>query len=148
MKPAAAEERSGGGAVPMAAVAVAVAAAGTITNGINSGFQTGVGIWLRPDFTLFSSKRLGPGRGPIILTYLRFLLVDDRRSCHRNCLRLVFSSGHWHRHVMHRKRAGWSILSNGTALVHHRVFQADRTYHLLDEEDKETVRWPGGMPRC
>jgi hypothetical protein len=44
-----------------------------------------------------------------------------------------------HRYVMHRK-LGWLEYSfQRHALVHHRVFQADNTYHLIDEEDKKTV---------
>ena len=45
----------------------------------------------------------------------------------------------YHRFVMHR-RVGWFKYSfMRHALVHHRVFQADETYHLQREADRQTV---------
>jgi hypothetical protein len=44
-----------------------------------------------------------------------------------------------HRYVMHRP-LGWLVYPfRAHALVHHRVFRADETYHLRDEKDKETI---------
>ena len=44
-----------------------------------------------------------------------------------------------HRYVMHRKVGPFDYSFRQHALVHHRVFQADNTYHLRHEEDKGTV---------
>ena len=44
-----------------------------------------------------------------------------------------------HRFVMHRKLGRFDYAFERHALVHHRVFQADHTYHLSAEEDKNTV---------
>src|SRR4051794_6191467 len=44
-----------------------------------------------------------------------------------------------HRFVMHKKVAGFDYSYNKHAMVHHRVFRADSSYHLLNEADKETV---------
>lgn len=44
-----------------------------------------------------------------------------------------------HRYVMHRKVGRFDYAFERHALVHHRVFQADNTYHLIDDEDKKTV---------
>lgn len=44
-----------------------------------------------------------------------------------------------HRFVMH-KRLKWFIYPfKAHAIVHHHVFKADETYHLMREEDKHTV---------
>ena len=54
----------------------------------------------------------------------------------------VFSSFfEWilHRFVMHRPVGRFVYAYRAHALVHHRVFKADHTYHLQNEEDKETV---------
>ena len=44
-----------------------------------------------------------------------------------------------HRYVMHRKVGPFDYAFRQHALVHHRVFQADSTYHLRQEADKGTV---------
>ena len=44
-----------------------------------------------------------------------------------------------HRFVMHRPIGKFDYPFKSHALVHHRVFKADHTYHLLREEDKRTV---------
>ncbi len=54
----------------------------------------------------------------------------------------VFSSFfEWtlHRFVMHRPVGRFVYAYRAHALVHHRVFKADHTYHLQHEEDKATV---------
>lgn len=44
-----------------------------------------------------------------------------------------------HRYFMHRPTAGFRYPFERHALVHHRIFKADHTYHLIHEHDKETV---------
>jgi thiol-disulfide isomerase/thioredoxin len=44
-----------------------------------------------------------------------------------------------HRYLMHRKVRIFDYPFQKHALVHHRVFKADESYHLLREEDKRTV---------
>src|SRR5437899_5260345 len=44
-----------------------------------------------------------------------------------------------HRFLMHRHVGVFSYPFSRHALVHHRVFRADHTYHLIDEKDKETI---------
>jgi hypothetical protein len=44
-----------------------------------------------------------------------------------------------HRYVMHRPMAGFSYPFRSHALIHHHVFRADHTYHLIDEKDKMTI---------
>ena len=44
-----------------------------------------------------------------------------------------------HRFVMHKPLGGFSYPFRAHALVHHRTFRADQSYHLLDEKDKETI---------
>src|SRR5438477_10439779 len=45
----------------------------------------------------------------------------------------------FHRFVMHQRVACFDYPFTRHALVHHRVFKADETYHLQREEDKHTV---------
>lgn len=40
---------------------------------------------------------------------------------------------------MHRPFAGWQYPFQTHAVVHHHVFKADHTYHLIREADKETI---------
>lgn len=57
-------------------------------------------------------------------------------------LGIVFASGfEWclHRYVMHRTLGPFAYPFNSHALVHHRVFKADATYHVHHEKDKRTV---------
>ena len=44
-----------------------------------------------------------------------------------------------HRCVMHRRIAVFHYPFERHALVHHRVFKADETYHLLRDQDRQTV---------
>lgn len=44
-----------------------------------------------------------------------------------------------HRFVMHRPVGRFRYAFRAHALVHHQTFKADHTYHLLQEEDKETI---------
>jgi hypothetical protein len=44
-----------------------------------------------------------------------------------------------HRHVMHKPVWKFTYPFERHALVHHRIFKADHTYHLIREEDKETI---------
>jgi hypothetical protein len=55
---------------------------------------------------------------------------------------VVFSSFfEWvlHRFVMHRPVWRFDYAFKAHALVHHRTFKADNTYHLIRESDKETI---------
>ena len=44
-----------------------------------------------------------------------------------------------HRFFMHRPTAGIRYPYERHALIHHRIFKADHTYHLTKEEDKHTI---------
>jgi Fatty acid hydroxylase superfamily len=44
-----------------------------------------------------------------------------------------------HRYVMHRPVGKFDYAFKAHAIVHHHVFKADRTYHLINEQDKETI---------
>jgi hypothetical protein len=44
-----------------------------------------------------------------------------------------------HKHVMHRPIWNFRYAFQAHAVVHHQVFKADQTYHLIHEEDKETI---------
>lgn len=58
------------------------------------------------------------------------------------CFGLVFASFfEWalHRFVMHRPIGKFRYPFVRHALIHHHVFKADHTYHLHDEQDKETI---------
>lgn len=44
-----------------------------------------------------------------------------------------------HRFVMHRPVGPFTYPFRAHALVHHRIFRADESYHLLNEADKETI---------
>jgi malate synthase len=44
-----------------------------------------------------------------------------------------------HRYFMHRPTGGFRYPFERHALVHHRIFKADHTYHLIHEHDKKTV---------
>jgi hypothetical protein len=44
-----------------------------------------------------------------------------------------------HRFVMHRPIKGFTYPFRAHAQVHHHVFRADHTYHLIDEKDKWTI---------
>jgi len=44
-----------------------------------------------------------------------------------------------HRYVMHRPLGKFTYPFKSHALVHHRIFKSDHTYHLINEEDKWTI---------
>ena len=44
-----------------------------------------------------------------------------------------------HRYVMHRPILGWVYPFRAHALVHHRIFRADHTYHLQHSRDRKTI---------
>ena len=44
-----------------------------------------------------------------------------------------------HRYVMHRPLGKFTYPFVSHALVHHHIFKADHTYHLINEEDKFTI---------
>lgn len=44
-----------------------------------------------------------------------------------------------HRFMMHRPFFGFDYAFNAHAKVHHHIFKADHTYHLIDTKDKRTI---------
>ncbi len=44
-----------------------------------------------------------------------------------------------HKYVMHRPVFNFRYAFQAHAVVHHKVFKADDTYHLINESDKETI---------
>jgi hypothetical protein len=44
-----------------------------------------------------------------------------------------------HRYVMHRPFFGFQYPFRAHAVVHHHIFKADHTYHLIHEADKKTI---------
>jgi hypothetical protein len=44
-----------------------------------------------------------------------------------------------HRYVMHRPFGKFTYPFKSHALVHHRIFKSDHTYHLIHEQDKWTI---------
>lgn len=44
-----------------------------------------------------------------------------------------------HRYIMHRPLGKFTYPYERHALIHHRIFRADHTYHLIREEDKYTI---------
>jgi len=44
-----------------------------------------------------------------------------------------------HKYVMHRPILGFRYPFQAHAVVHHQIFKADETYHLVNEEDKHTI---------
>ena len=44
-----------------------------------------------------------------------------------------------HRYVMHRPVGSFRYAFQAHAVVHHQVFKADHTYHLINPKDKETI---------
>ena len=44
-----------------------------------------------------------------------------------------------HKHVMHRPVWNFRYAFQAHAVVHHQVFKADQTYHLINVKDKETI---------
>jgi hypothetical protein len=58
------------------------------------------------------------------------------------CIWVIFSSFfEWtlHRYLMHRPLGFFRYPFQAHAVVHHRTFKADHTYHLHDEADKHTI---------
>jgi hypothetical protein len=54
---------------------------------------------------------------------------------------LVSSFFEWclHRYVMHRPLGSFTYPFKAHALIHHQIFKADHTYHLLNEPDWKTI---------
>ena len=53
-----------------------------------------------------------------------------------------------HKYVMHRPVGKFRYAFHAHAVVHHQVFKADKTYHLQEEKDKETIPmawWNGAV---
>jgi hypothetical protein len=44
-----------------------------------------------------------------------------------------------HKYVMHRPVGKFRYAFHAHAVVHHQIFKADKTYHLIHEKDKETI---------
>ena len=44
-----------------------------------------------------------------------------------------------HRYVMHQPVGKFRYPFERHALIHHQIFKADHTYHLIDEKDKHTI---------
>ena len=44
-----------------------------------------------------------------------------------------------HRYVMHRPVGKFDYAFQAHAVVHHQIFKADQTYHLINEKDKHTI---------
>src|SRR5882724_1831726 len=44
-----------------------------------------------------------------------------------------------HRYIMHRPLFNFRYAFQAHAVVHHQIFKADHTYHLLNEKDKHTI---------
>jgi len=44
-----------------------------------------------------------------------------------------------HKYVMHRPVGSFRYAFQAHAVVHHQVFKADHTYHLINEDDKNTI---------
>ena len=44
-----------------------------------------------------------------------------------------------HRYIMHRPLGILTYPFRAHAIVHHGIFKADHTYHLIDQKDKETI---------
>src|SRR5271157_119236 len=55
------------------------------------------------------------------------------------CLFASFFEWTLHRYVMHRPLGRFRYPYERHALIHHRIFKADQTYHVIDEHDKETI---------
>jgi hypothetical protein len=55
---------------------------------------------------------------------------------------IIFASFYeWtlHKHVMHKPVGSFRYAFQAHAVVHHQIFKADHTYHLIDEKDRETI---------
>ncbi len=55
---------------------------------------------------------------------------------------IVFASffeWHLHKYVMHRPLGSFRYAFQAHAVVHHKTFKADHTYHLIHEKDKQTI---------
>ena len=68
--------------------------------------------------------------------------------CHMLLFSILFVSGilyasilEWllHRFVMHRPLGAFRYPFEAHAMVHHRTFKADHTYHLIHEKDREII---------
>src|SRR5216684_2348935 len=55
------------------------------------------------------------------------------------CVFASFFEWALHRFVMHKPVGSFKYPFVKHALIHHRIFKADHTYHLIDEKDKHTI---------
>lgn len=55
------------------------------------------------------------------------------------CVFASFFEWALHRFIMHRPFGKFRYPFERHALIHHNIFKADHTYHLIHEEDKETI---------
>ncbi len=57
------------------------------------------------------------------------------------CSIIIASFFEWtiHRYVMHRPVGPFNYAFKTHALIHHQLFKADHTYHLIEEEDKWSI---------
>lgn len=55
------------------------------------------------------------------------------------CVLASFYEWTLHRYFMHRPTWNFRYPYERHALVHHRIFKADHTYHLINEQDKKTI---------
>jgi hypothetical protein len=55
------------------------------------------------------------------------------------CIFASFFEWYLHRYIMHRPLGKFRYPYERHALIHHRIFKADHTYHLVHEEDKLTI---------
>src|SRR5215472_9859461 len=57
------------------------------------------------------------------------------------CAAIYASFFEWalHRYIMHRPLGKFRYPFESHALVHHRVFRADHTYHLIHDKDAKTI---------
>src|SRR3569832_891537 len=44
-----------------------------------------------------------------------------------------------HKYIMHRPVGKFDYAFKAHAVVHHQIFKADHTYHLIHEKDKHTI---------
>lgn len=79
--------------------------------------------------------RSPPIEGYFMLTFLIWTLAGLASG-------VVFASFfEWtlHRYVMHRPLGPYRYPYERHALIHHRIFRADESYHLINERDKATI---------
>jgi hypothetical protein len=55
------------------------------------------------------------------------------------CVVASFFEWTLHRFLMHQPLGGFRYPFERHALIHHHIFKADHTYHLIDDKDKKTI---------